>query len=163
MCKQSMSGVVKMKPVGNELSTVSGIARIYLYLLHHAANGNTESFGAFFYYIHISGEGECIGFLGKTSRRNIIFMLIDEAMCRRSKYDLRPGIRVFQEVHQEVYGAAEGSRSFVLLCAYRRISVDIIVYAAENDDDIGIRRYVVRSAAEAQVMTRLLGRDALMR
>ena len=89
-------------------------------------------------------------------------MPVDKAVCGSEKHYLCLRECIYQEIHEKIHAAAECSGSFIRLRAYRCIAVNIVVDAAENDDDIGFGCDIVGSAAESEVMARLFEWHTLM-
>ena len=160
--EEFVAGVVEVEAVGGVFLRDLGVVGVEAELVVEVENGNVELLGGLFYHLNVSDESLCVGALDGAGRGLEIIDVAVTAARGSHENDGLARIIFAQEVHKEVNAAAEGRGGLVADLSEGSVAVDVVVYAAVNNDHIGGLVHIVNSAAEAEVVAGLFARVLLM-
>ena len=160
--EEFVAGVVEVEAVGGVFLRDLGVVGVESELVVKVENGNVELLCGLFNYLNVSDESLCVGTLVGAGRGLEIIDVAVAAARGSHENDGLARIIFAQEVHKEVNAAAEGRGGLVADLSEGSVAVDVVVYAAVNNDHIGGLVHIVNSAAEAEVVAGLFARVLLM-
>ena len=160
--EEFVAGVVEVEAVGGVFPGDLGIVGVETELMVEVENGNIELLCGLLDNLNVSDQRLCVGTLDRSGRGLEVVNVAVAAACGGHKYDGLARVVLAQEVHKEVNAAAEGCGGLVADLSEGSVAVDVVIYAAVDNDHISRLVHIINSAAEAEVVAGLFARVLLM-
>ena len=160
--KELVAGVVEVEAVGGVFLRDLGVVGVEAELMVEVENGNIELLRGLLDDLNVSDECLCVGALDGSGRGSEVVDVAVTAARGSHKDNGLARIVLAQEVHKEVNAAAESRGGLVADLSEGSIAVDIVVYAAVNNDHISGLVHIVNASAEAEIVTGLFACGLLM-
>ena len=153
--EEFVAGIVEVEAIGGVFLRDLGVVGIESELIIEVKHGNIELLCGLFDHLDVSDECLCIGALVGSGRGSeIIDVAVTAARGSHKDHGLAR-IILAKIVHKEVNAAAKSRGSLVADLSEGSVAVDVIVYAAVNNDHISRGIHIVNSAAEAKIVAGL--------
>ena len=150
-----MAGVVEVEAVGGVFLRDLGVVGVESELLIEVKYGNIELLCGLFDHLNVSDESLCVGALVGSGRGGEVIDVAVTAARGSHKDNGLARIILAKIVHKEVNAAAECRGGLVADLSEGSVAVDVIVYAAVNNDHISRGVHIINSAAEAKIVAGL--------